>query len=683
MFKIKYIKGEYVQTSGSALLKMMQNNTMPVLDLFVREAIQNSLDAAIKDSNGNNIFESVDVDFNIGSFERKEFSKYFDDIKDNIDLKFSKARYDFLSVRDSNTIGLVGNKNGKFKKDGSIQNLGKLVFQIMHPQDQEGSGGSWGIGKTIYYRLGKGFTVFYSRIRENNVFEERLVASLVEDEDDKNSIMYQYEDGIGIAFFGNVEDNECSVITDSKLIHEFLSVFGIEPFDGEKTGTLVLIPFIDQTQLLNNNKMEFNDEHEGEPFWYSEGDISTYLKYAIYRWYFPRMSKLYPYGAYLNASINNNKVCFNEYDFFFKKYTEMYEALFKSNFDESIKIEPILRKRDLIEYECGKFIYTKVNRDEMGMNLEHLPSPFTYVNMVDVGSDSYNTPLVTYIRKPGMLISYKTDGDWAGNGVSCNDNEFILGLFVLNSNNEIKHSNVSLEEYIRKGEKSDHIEWFDHALDGGKKIDIVKSITRGISTILKTQFSDKNEDQAESTTNRVFGKRLAKLVLPDHNYGNGSSVDDKGRKSQNVYNSKQTKINISNDINYEDDFIKLKFNVTSKKDCEYIEFKPRIATSNGYIDLDSWVGDDMPLDFVFDSAFILLSNFDDKKVDYKQNLTTDTVIDNYFTFKIIKTNNICTSFKIISSKNCSFSFNIVVKYRIINKNSSFVIKTFVKECEEE
>lgn len=50
--------------SGSSLLKLIQNNNMPILDLLVRESIQNSLDAK------NDKDEFVAVDFLTGKFKK-------------------------------------------------------------------------------------------------------------------------------------------------------------------------------------------------------------------------------------------------------------------------------------------------------------------------------------------------------------------------------------------------------------------------------------------------------------------------------------------------------------------------------------------------------------------------------------------------------------------------------------
>lgn len=59
--------GRMTQT-GSSLLKLIQNNDMPVLDLLVRESIQNSLDARKSD------VKYVDVNYLTGAFDNHKLS---------------------------------------------------------------------------------------------------------------------------------------------------------------------------------------------------------------------------------------------------------------------------------------------------------------------------------------------------------------------------------------------------------------------------------------------------------------------------------------------------------------------------------------------------------------------------------------------------------------------------------
>src|SRR5699024_11741238 len=42
------------------------------------------------------------------------------------------------------------------------------------------AGGSWGLGKTSYFRMGIGVVIYYTRIKTDTGFEERLVGSLIE-----------------------------------------------------------------------------------------------------------------------------------------------------------------------------------------------------------------------------------------------------------------------------------------------------------------------------------------------------------------------------------------------------------------------------------------------------------------------------------------------------------------------
>ena len=676
MFNIKYISGDYVQTTGSALLKMMQNNAMPVLDLFVRESIQNSLDAVLPGK------DKVIIDYQIGSFDKKGFAEYYLDIKDEIFSKFPENKYKFLAIRDSNTIGLVGNRNGKFKKDGSKQNLGKLVFQIMHPQDQEGAGGSWGIGKTIYYRLGQGFTIFYSRILlEDGQYEHRLVSSLVENEDLESSILRKYTDGIGIAFFGNVETingkEDISVIVNEEEIKEFLSMFGIVPFKDDETGTMVIIPFINERRLLEDNKEE-KREFETEPYWYNS--LEEYLRVSIYRWYFPRLCNKYPYGAYLEARVNGIPLKLENHDYVYKKFTQMYETLLENESSEDVKVELIERQRDVSSKELGKFVYCKVSRTELGMNVGAMPSPFAYANVNDVGGDDYNPPIICFIRKPGMIISYKTSGDWAGNGISCSEDEFILGLFVLNSTNKMRASGISLEEYIRKSERSDHIEWVDHALENSKKIDIVKSITRGITGILRKEYSNKTEETTQATSNRVFGKRFAKLLLSDHNFGNESSSDNRGRTTISVGKTKMTKVNLISDYVFDEDGMSLKFNISSKGKCKSISFIPEIATSNGYVTLEDWISkSEMKPCFEIDYIFASLTKLDAKQICVNKRMGEDSVLVNDdISFSFIKQGDFVVKIMLNNNEKL-FEMNVAIRMKIYDRNTSFVIKTSIEE----
>ena len=127
--------GRMTQT-GSSLIRLIQNNNMPVLDLLVRESIQNSLDARKSDS------KFVEVDFLTGSFENRRLSSELDELTQALNQRFPEESK-YLAIRDSNTVGLTGVMNYKKVKDNKYGNLLKLVYEICKPQEAEGAGGPW------------------------------------------------------------------------------------------------------------------------------------------------------------------------------------------------------------------------------------------------------------------------------------------------------------------------------------------------------------------------------------------------------------------------------------------------------------------------------------------------------------------------------------------------------------
>lgn len=53
---------------GDAILRSLQNKSLPIIDLMVRESLQNSLDATLPK------VENTIVEFNYGTFNSKELS---------------------------------------------------------------------------------------------------------------------------------------------------------------------------------------------------------------------------------------------------------------------------------------------------------------------------------------------------------------------------------------------------------------------------------------------------------------------------------------------------------------------------------------------------------------------------------------------------------------------------------
>lgn len=514
--KIQLLKRGKFENSGVADLKLMQNNSTPTLDLLVRESIQNSLDAVSPNA------KNVNVRFNCGHFDSALLAGEFEGISNEISERFA-GQQSYLAITDINTVGLTGHLDGVFEQGEKGQNLGKLVFQIMKPQDAEGAGGSWGIGKTVYFRVGVGLVIYYSRIKnDSGQFEERLAATLVEDESEVGGLLRNHPHNLGIAFFGDPikqTPTEIQAIVDANYIHSFLNIFGIMPLAGTTTGTTIIIPFIDEQKLLDNARDVGNNK---DTWW--QASIEDYLKVSIARWYFPRLSDSYSYGAKLDAYVGFNKIEPDKETPLFQKLSELYACAFQEGtLPEWIHKTPILRATGVKENELGYLLFGKITSEDLFMESKHYPSPYTYAGLEAV-EEEMNTPLLCFTRKPGMIVNYCNDGSVTG-GLHTDKNEYIVGIFVLNSKNEILSPiSLNLDEYIRKSEKADHTSWVDYPIGTTNvRIPIIQMISHKISQALTTVYGETKPTSGDSSIDMNLAKKFGQLLLPDENFGKAGS----------------------------------------------------------------------------------------------------------------------------------------------------------------
>src|SRR5690554_3330492 len=467
----------YYKPSGASLLVMMQNKDMPILDLFVREVIQNSMDAA-------NPKKHVKVDILTGSFSNFKLANKFDRIDEVLKNRYGNNDCTYIAVRDFNTKGLTGDKDGNPENMDETQNLAKLVYHIMRAQPIRGSGGSTGIGKTIYYRIGNGLVIYYTRVKlRNNAYEERLVASLIEDEKDPRSILNKTRvNNSGIALFGLLQDDKTIVIDNPIFIKDLLSIFNIKPYSDQETGTTILIPYTNEQKLLKHNLSEENNN--SHIYW--NKSIDKFLQMAIIRWYFPRMSKKYP-GSQLSAFINGLEIKIDDKKPIFKHLENMYFNFMNKSNTSSYKFAKINGPK-YVDRSLGFFLYKILNDEDLRLNPPYnYPYPHEFLGL-SKPSNSSNKPIILYTRKPGMIVSYETGNGWNNGNITLPAGKNFFGIFILNSNACIDGEENSLEEYIRHSEKSDHTSWVDHNHGGERKRQIVSNIKSEISKLIKTEI---------------------------------------------------------------------------------------------------------------------------------------------------------------------------------------------------
>jgi len=660
----------YYQPSGSSVTQMLQNKDMPILDLFIREVLQNSLDASF---NGND----VKVDIVTGSFSNYALSNKFEVIDEALKIKYGDENHRFLAVRDYYTKGLTGDKNGKPVEMDETQNLAKLVFHIMKPQPQEGKGGSTGIGKTIYYRMGNGLVIYYTRILvSNSNYEERLVASLIEDEKKPNSLLkLSKKINNGVAFFGiNGNDKDTFVIDDSNEIHRFLSIFGLKPYTDNETGTTVLIPYIDDMKLLQHNVDE--NQINGSVYWRNK--LEDYLEMATIRWYFPRMSKSYK-GSRLIAYLNGNEITIDETKPIFYELYQMYENFLNNVKDESLNVLEI-KGLSYIEGTLGNFIFKTIDDERLKLLPPHnFHHPFVYINKQV--PEKNNVPIILYIRKPGMIISYDTGDKWNAGNIEFPLGEHFFGFFILNSEATFKENGNKIEEYIRKGEKSDHTEWTDHDYDGQQKRSIVQKIRREIGQAVRGTIEDKQIDILEQTPVAYFGKKFANLLLPPSRFGRGSSGHTRGGQSStsSLPKRQKSKINLLGS-QLEGSILTVQFEINQNKLNEYITIEPTINTSEKSYLLSKWteMGFKLPITLNNYSIQIEESNpsINDSMLMGKKG---DVSIENgKLIFSPTKSGNEFVGIIIHNQNYKELKFILSLEYQIINSSYELGFKTSIK-----
>lgn len=525
-------KVDRMAQSGSSLLRLIQNDELPILDLLVRESLQNSLDAGKKNTS------HVNVDLAINKFKKENVLNYFEGLTDTIGNFFLESEQKSLIIRDANTEGLTGPLSYEDMESREEQgNLLNLVYEIGRPQEKEGAGGSWGLGKTVYFRVGIGLVIYYSRVLNNNGdYSSRLAACLIEDEtkdENKTFIPYGSEHKLkrGVAWWGEQRNGKSVPITDEGSINEILEEFNVEPYKDEATGTTIILPFIKENELLteksNGNSL---------PWTFS---LERYLTVAVQRWYAPRLNnELFPYGGRLECTVNDRTIKKVNMEPPFLLMQDLYnQALDQANDvsilqDAEAYVESINTKNVLSDSEAGRISFAIVDKNKMLMAPpNNLPSPYEYFDVINHGGTE-NAPIISHTRKPGMIVSYNTAGEWVDKVQPQNENHFLIGLFVPNSDNEIINSHFkehapTVEAYLRKSEKADHRSWYDY-LYLGKGLNLVnrvqKTLTKRINKIIIKEDTI-GETKRDTQLSNIVGKAL----LPPRGYGKSPGKEGTGK----------------------------------------------------------------------------------------------------------------------------------------------------------
>lgn len=540
MLDYKVLELDHGVSYGSTTLKSLQNDYVPELDLLVREAIQNSSDASLQEPD-----DSFRINFATGFFQPKEFNSYMTGLEDTLNDLFPNTSASFLEIRDTKTCGLTGPIRKNEISDEDHGNFFKLIFDTGKQQTQAGAGGNWGFGKSVYYRVGIGIVVFYSRVRIDSGYESRLIITIVEDETKKNpdgtsaTLLHKLSKrSVGKAWWGIKDNEDLLPITNQEFIDAVLTVFNLKAFGEKETGTSIIIPYINQEQLLDDiipHEVGFSSDvrEHFTSVWGS--DIESYLRLAIQKWYAPKIHNrslltVCNDQKWLHVSVNNIPIRKQDLLPFFRLVQELYtSALAKTKqaeYTPDTNYEISTRAINVNNYftggsTVGYVAVTKVSKQQLYGEEMYL-SPYVYCGRFEADGGQ-NEPIVMYTREPGMVIEYSVSGLWV-KGIPWPDSEddFIIGFFVPDTNKHLKqdldvkeHAGKTLGEYLRSCETSDHMGWSDPA-----KMSVVVRIQKNtVTQIVKLQHVNE-EKKVDATASRLSGK-LGKLLMPRIGYAKG------------------------------------------------------------------------------------------------------------------------------------------------------------------
>lgn len=588
----------HASSYGSGALKALQNDNLPELDLLVREAIQNSSDAAIGME-----ADSFAVNFTVGEFTPHDLNPLMNSLTEVMNDRFQESSALFMEIRDSKTNGLTGPvRLSSVSQCEDHGNYWKLVFDTGKEQtasDTGEAGGSWGYGKSVYYRVGIGLVIFYSQIKCDSGFEERMVFSLTEHESGNSSMLRKIrKDSIGRAWWGKADDQdskELLPVTDPNEIQSILDIFNLKRFKDGQTGTAIIIPYVDRNKLLDGifpDGCGISDDEQKMCSW--KDSITEYLELAIQKWYAPKVFNKtlleISNQKWLAVRINGKPIKTDTMRPFFVLVQELYNTAlscsegkqYKAERFEDIKTIAIPSQR-IEGNKSGYVAYVKIGQDDLSASGSMI-KPYTYLRLFS--KSALNDPIVMFARTPGMILDYKIDGKWAKGLIKPeNDDEFLLVFYVPACTQKLKNDNAlgefagqSFGEYLRKCEKSDHMDWIDKS-----SLTIVERIKGQIANKINNDIKSADQIPVEGTTSKLAGKlgrRLLPLKSTKRKGGSGGSGEGGGGTSGNLG------IELSPTIY--PNYMEIEFKLSFKNLRKAASLGVFVETETGVMDADSW-----------------------------------------------------------------------------------------------
>ena len=303
----------------------------------------------------------------------------------------------------------------------------------------------------------------------------------------------------GISIWGGEEYKgyDITPIYDESIIHEVLDSFNIIPYSGFETGTVIIMPSVTDHDLLID--VEDGVEHDTEKTWLTS--VDRCIDFYIQKWFSPRLNNKVDGKPTLRCSVNNIPVLL-KYNIF-----RRFQELYNDTFDESKKnvIRLPYKNQNRSYGNLAWKIYSDVDLADSVIR-----NPYKLCGIGGV-SEKENRPIVTYLRSPGLFLTFEEPS--FNNLPEVESGSYLFAVFRLNPDKDTivtlkNKEKISLEQYIRSTEKSNHMGWRDTSAASDNCVsNIMRQISGKLSEQMKTGSTTKVSGR-RSTDGRFVAEKL-------------------------------------------------------------------------------------------------------------------------------------------------------------------------------
>lgn len=430
-----------MSVKANTVLKVLKTGSgLSLIDILVRESVQNSLDAGRNDFEGFTEFYFDIVEYNDSddlinalSFLKQEES---DDVFERLITRLERSNASAIILSDRGTTGLSGPVMYNDKKwlDNSIRkNFANLVYALGQNHGADMAGGSFGFGKSIYYRISEaGLVMYYSRSAEG----ERLALCMVSKEEQEASPFSN-----GICWWGETAEyngTEYAVpTTDPIKIGEVLRSLKMEKIRLKENETGTSISIIGPG--LNFLRVNAGESEESE-IPYNSQLLKEKFEEAVQKWFWPRMIetnvvsqsetvkplKFFSGGKHIPVSLQNTEK---------GKLLQAAENLNmgEHSINPEIKTELLTHRKGNVKLGTLAYQIYNFNPGEvLGLNC------------------------ISMIRAPRMVVYEKY--------IQGSNDSFFSAVFLVKSDEKVFRNHkdtleISLDNAFRDSESSTHSEW--------------------------------------------------------------------------------------------------------------------------------------------------------------------------------------------------------------------------------